>query len=45
MGIGVITNIVQVIVGMIIYLLILIITKDDILMFLFSKAKELVLKK
>ena len=45
MGIGVITNIVQVVVGMIIYLLILIITKDDILMFLFSKAKELVLKK
>ena len=45
MGIGIITNIVQVIVGVVVYLCILMITKDDILSFLFTKEKELVIKK
>lgn len=45
MGVGLLTNIIQFIVGVIIYLIILFITKDDILMFLFQKAKEMVLKK
>lgn len=45
MGVGFITNVLQVVVGAVVYLLILIITKDEILMFLFTKMKELVLKK
>ena len=45
MGIGLLTNIIQFVAGVIIYLIILFTTKDDILMFLFKKAKEMVLKK
>ena len=45
MGIGLLTNIIQFVAGVIIYLIILFTTKDDILMFLFKKAKEMVLRK
>ncbi len=45
MGIGLLTNIVQFVVGVIIYLIILFITKDEILTFLFQKTKEMVLRK
>lgn len=45
MGVGIVTNMIQVIVGMIVYLLILLVTKDDVLLFLFTKAKELILRK
>ena len=45
MGIGLLTNIVQFVVGVIIYLLILFITKDEMLIFLSQKAKEMVLRK
>lgn len=45
MGVGLLTNVLQVIVGMFVYLIILMATKDDILLFLFTKMKETILRK
>ena len=45
LGVGLITNILQFIVGVIIYFIILYIIKDDIFQFLFNKFKDLILSK
>ena len=45
LGVGFITNVIQVLVGIIIYALFLYFTKDDIYQFLFDKFKDLILSK
>lgn len=45
MGVGIVTNILQVVVAIIIYFVILKLTKDDIFEFLYGKVKELVFAK
>ncbi len=45
LGVGIITNILQVIAGIMTYAIILYVTKDDIFKFLVDKLKELVFKK
>ena len=45
LGIGFLTNICQVIVGVVVYFVLLLITKDDILYFMFSKVKEIFKRK
>lgn len=44
-GVGLITNILQVIVGVLLYAIILYITKDDIFQFIFDKFKDLIFSK
>lgn len=45
LGVGLITNILQVIVGVLLYAIILYITKDDIFQFIFDKFKDLIFSK
>ena len=45
LGVGLVTNILQVVVGVILYATILYITKDDIFQFLFNKFKDLIANK
>ena len=45
LGIGFITNVYQVVIGVIIYIGLLLITKDDILYFMLKKIKEIFRRK
>ena len=45
LGVGLITNILQVLAGVAVYAFLLYISKDDIFEFLFNQIKELFLKK